>query len=57
MNYDSRYKGGAHESEFWSNFDFKFDDDELAFLRPPQRGAEPTLQGLGREWADRDTWP
>ena len=21
MNYDSRYKGGAHESEFWSNFD------------------------------------
>ncbi|MCZ6852724.1 MAG: acetyltransferase [Gammaproteobacteria bacterium] len=33
MNYDSKYKGGGHQTEFWNNFDFKFDHDELAFLR------------------------
>ncbi|NIQ00811.1 MAG: acetyltransferase [Nitrospinaceae bacterium] len=33
MNYDWRYKGGDRVHEFWSNFDFSFDADELEFLR------------------------
>jgi hypothetical protein len=33
MNYDWRYKGGNHRNEYWSNFDFNFDPDELEFVR------------------------
>lgn len=33
MNYDWRYKGGNHRNEYWSNFDFNFDPDELEFIR------------------------
>lgn len=33
MNYDWRYKGGNHRNEYWSNFDFNFDSDELEFIR------------------------
>lgn len=33
MNYDWRYKGGSRAEEFWSNFKFSFDDDELGFIR------------------------
>jgi hypothetical protein len=33
MNYDWRYRGGRRESEFWNQFAFSFDPDELEFLR------------------------
>ena len=42
MNYDWRYKGGGHFTEFWSRFAFTFDDDELEFLRhAPRRAVIP----------------
>ncbi|UCC29064.1 MAG: hypothetical protein JSU86_12760 [Phycisphaerales bacterium] len=37
MNYDWRYRGGNHESEYWSRFQFTFDEDELEFLRHAPR--------------------
>jgi hypothetical protein len=33
MNYDWRYKGGYQHAEYWRNFRFTFDDDEVRFLR------------------------
>ncbi|MFC5835935.1 hypothetical protein, partial [Nonomuraea insulae] len=33
MNYDWRYRGGGHELDYWQDFAFTFDADELAFLR------------------------
>ena len=39
MNYDWRYRGGGRRSEFWDRFDFRFDDDELEFLRHAPRNA------------------
>ncbi|MEV4010430.1 hypothetical protein AB0J35_08020 [Nonomuraea angiospora] len=33
MNYDWRYLGGGHEQDYWRDFAFTFDADELAFLR------------------------
>ncbi|RVX45494.1 hypothetical protein EDD27_8298 [Nonomuraea polychroma] len=33
MNYDWRYRGGGHELDYWRDFAFTFDADELAFLR------------------------
>lgn len=39
MAYASRYRGGGHEQEFWQHFDFRFDADELAFLRHGPRSA------------------
>jgi hypothetical protein len=39
MNYSWRYRGGGHEDEYWSLFDFTFDPDELSFLRHAPRGA------------------
>ncbi len=33
MNYDWRYLGGGNEVNFWRDFSFTFDLDELAFLR------------------------
>ena len=38
MNYDWRYKGGSHTTEFWSRFAFAFDDDELEFPDTPPAG-------------------
>jgi hypothetical protein len=39
MNYDWRYKGGNRKNEYWSNFKFTFDSDELEFLRHAPRPA------------------
>ncbi len=39
MNYDWHYRGGGHEKEFWSQFRFTFDRDELEFLRHGSRTA------------------
>ncbi len=33
MNYDWKYKGGNNRDQFWDDFAFKFDSDELDFLR------------------------
>jgi hypothetical protein len=33
MNYDWRYRGGRREAEYWNQFTFNFDQDELEFLR------------------------
>jgi hypothetical protein len=33
MNYDWRYRGGNQKWQFWQNFRFKFDPDEIRFLR------------------------
>jgi hypothetical protein len=33
MNYDWRYRGGKRSDEFWNQFRFAFDRDELEFLR------------------------
>lgn len=33
MNYDWRFRGGRREEEFWNQFTFTFDPDELEFLR------------------------
>lgn len=33
MNYDWRYKGGNRRNEYWTQFDFNFDPDELEFIR------------------------
>lgn len=33
MNYPQNYKGGGRTHEFWQNFDYSFDADELDFLR------------------------
>ncbi len=33
MNYDWRYAGGGRASAFWQQFAYKFDPDEIAFLR------------------------
>jgi hypothetical protein len=37
MNYDWRYRGGNRQTEYWSNFSFTFDDDELEFMRHAPR--------------------
>ena len=37
MNYDWRYKGGNQAAEFWRQFAFRFDPDELEFLRHAPR--------------------
>ncbi len=39
MNYDWRYLGGEREHEFWDQFAFTFDPDELSFLRHAPRSA------------------
>ena len=33
MNYDWRYRGGGRANDFWDDFTFTFDPDELEFLR------------------------
>lgn len=37
MNYDWKYKGGNRRREFWDEFNFSFDPDELEFLRHAPR--------------------
>lgn len=32
MNYDWRYLGGDHKAEFWQQFAYRFDADEIGFL-------------------------
>jgi hypothetical protein len=39
MNYDWRYMGGEKAEEFWENFAYAFDADELSFLRHGPRPA------------------
>ncbi len=39
MNYDWRYKGGGNKTNFWRDFGFTFDPDELAFMRHGPRDA------------------
>ena len=39
MNYDWRYLGGKREHDFWDQFAFTFDPDELSFLRHAPRSA------------------
>jgi hypothetical protein len=39
MNYDWRYLGGNKRDEFWENFAYAFDADELSFLRHGLRTA------------------
>jgi len=53
MNYDSRYLGGNHEQEFWRQFDFRFDADELAFLR---HGIRPALIPGGHDFHTVPYW-
>lgn len=33
MNYDWKYRGGGQVDAFWRDFQFKFDNDELEFMR------------------------
>ncbi len=53
MNYDSRYLGGGQEQAFWQNFDFKFDPDELAFLR---HGPRPAVIPGGHDFHTVPYW-
>lgn len=39
MNYDWRYMGGGRDEQFWREFRFGFDPDEVRFLRHGPRGA------------------
>ncbi|MFD0522927.1 zinc metalloprotease [Paractinoplanes durhamensis] len=42
MNYDWMYDGGNQAALFWDRFAYRFDDDELAFLRHgPRTSVEP----------------
>jgi hypothetical protein len=57
MQYDSRYKLGGHRDEFWERYRFRFDPDELSFIRHGIRadiipGGRPF--GSSRYWADGD---
>lgn len=53
MNYDWRYGGGGRRNEFWNNFDFRFDDDEEAFLR---HAPWPKIVPGGAEFATVRYW-
>jgi len=39
MNYDWKYMGGNNTSRYWQDFQFTFNDEELAFLRHGPRTA------------------
>lgn len=39
MNYDWRYLGGGREEQFWRDFRFSFDPDEVRFLRHGPRSS------------------
>ncbi len=53
MNYDSRYLGGGREQDFWQHFDFRFDVDELAFLR---HGLRPAVIPGGHDFHTVSYW-
>ncbi len=53
MNYDSRYLGGGNEQAFWQDFDFRFDADELAFLR---HGPRPAVIPGGHDFHTVPYW-
>ena len=48
MNYDWKYDNRNGSSEFWKNFEFRFDDDELIHLRHGDRAS--VIMG-GDDWA------
>jgi hypothetical protein len=33
MNYDSEYRGGGREDDYWRQFAYRFDPDEVSFIR------------------------
>jgi hypothetical protein len=39
MNYADEYRGGALQAEYWQRFAFRFDPDELSFVRHGSRRA------------------
>nr|MDJ0641071.1 hypothetical protein [Paracoccaceae bacterium] len=53
MNYDWRYKGGGKRTEFWRNFAFTFDEDELSFLR---HGARHKIVPGGAQFHSATYW-
>jgi hypothetical protein len=53
MNYDWRYKGFDHTEEFWQNFAFSFDPDELEFLR---HGPVPAVSPGGEPFHSVPYW-
>ncbi|MEM6676468.1 MAG: acetyltransferase [Pseudomonadota bacterium] len=57
MNYDWRYRGGQRVEQFWRDFRFAFDPDEVAFLRHgPLSAVTPGGDPFhsARYWADGD---
>jgi hypothetical protein len=54
MNYDWRYRGGCRSGDYWRDFAFTFDDDELDFLR---HGAYPSVVPGGRPFGSVRYWP
>lgn len=57
MNYDHLYKLGGHRDEFWEQYRFTFDPDELSFIRHGVRAhvipGGRAFHSL-RYWADGD---
>lgn len=53
MTYDWRYLGGGNVDRFWRDFDFRFDPDELAFLR---HGPRPAVIPGGAEFHTVPYW-
>lgn len=53
MNYDWRYLGGGREDQFWRNFRFAFDPDEIRFLR---HGPRSSLIPGGAEFHTVNYW-
>lgn len=54
MNYDWRFRGGEHIEDYWHQFDFRFDPDELRFLRHGARSQVipgGSAFGSARYWA------
>lgn len=53
MNYDWRYLGGGREDQFWRDFRFAFDPDEIRFLR---HGPRSSLIPGGAEFHTVNYW-
>ena len=53
MNYDWRYLGGSNRENFWRDFDFRFDRDELAFLL---HGPWPAITPGGADFRTVPYW-
>ncbi|NAZ77369.1 hypothetical protein GTQ99_18360, partial [Kineococcus sp. T13] len=54
MNYDWCYRGGRRAAEFQRDFDWSFDDDELAFLH---HGAREAVVPGGAPFGTGTDWP